>query len=114
MPSGKIGFDQLPISCIIGDLPHEREQEQTIFFNLRVAWDFYPCSKSDALSKTLDYVRLVEICQKTAKSGQFRLLETLAVRAVETIVNEFPINWAWVQIKKPADKGFFVVEWEWK
>lgn len=99
---GLIGFHQLKVRCTIGVHPHEHQQEQEIFVDLKVKTDFGRCAQSDVLSDTIDYASLAAICTQLAQSKHYQLLETYAWDVLHTIFTLFPITWAWVGIQKPA------------
>ncbi len=95
-----IGIHQYQISCIIGDLPEERIEKQTIFINVKVRIDLSAAAKSEKLEDTVDYVALAEICNQLAQN-EYYLLEKFAVDTVEICLAKFPITWAQVSIQKP-------------
>ncbi|MEX1012691.1 MAG: dihydroneopterin aldolase [Waddliaceae bacterium] len=101
MPS-KVGFEELKFSCVIGDLPHERENEQEITVSLSVEVNLSDCLKSDCLSDTVDYVSLADLCQKIAKEGRFQMLECYAGAVLKTLFLEQRIEKAKFCVKKPA------------
>lgn len=115
MVNGLIGLEELRISCIIGELPYEREQTQEIVLSFRVTTDFAAASKQDNIEDALDYTLLAKAAEEVAQNGQFRLLETLAWHILEIFVSQFRVSWAWVRIRKPSalpGKGVPVVELE--
>ncbi|ADI38005.1 putative dihydroneopterin aldolase [Waddlia chondrophila 2032/99] len=99
---GTIGFNHLRINCIIGDLPEEREKVQEIEVSVKVACDFYACSLSDDLADTVDYVSLAAACRREAEEGRYHMLETYASRTLDKLLEEFPIDYAWIQVKKAS------------
>ena len=112
---GKIGFDDLRIDCIIGDLPEERECEQAVYVDLRVVSDFSACAKTDHVNETIDYVALAELCRSLAVQNRYHLLETFAVEIIQLLLAREEIDSVWIRVKKP--KGlpaakFSVIELE--
>lgn len=103
---GKIGFDDLRIDCIIGDLPEEREAEQSLFVDLRVEGDFSKCARSDDVRDTVDYVALADLCTKLAVERRYRMLETFAVEVIEHLRKQDGIFSVWIRIKKPKALSF--------
>lgn len=98
---GTIGFENLKIECVIGDLPEERERKQVIYVSLKVKHDFSKCTSSDLLEDTIDYVALAEECREEAVEGQYRMLEAYAGRTLDRILTAYPISEAWISVKKP-------------
>lgn len=100
---GIIGIESHRISCIIGNNPHEWEQEQDIFVDVKVETDFSACAASDKLTDTIDYVQLAELCTELATKQRYHLMETFAVDVLEKLLHGYPsIRWAWIRIKKPG------------
>lgn len=112
---GAIGFEGLKISCIIGTHTHERTEAQPILVDLRVGTDFRPSAQTDSLSATVDYNKLSQIIVEEASKGQYRLLETLASHALDRILLNTLIQWAWIRLRKPQaiqDASYAIVELE--
>ena len=99
---GKIGFEKLEINCIIGELSHEREEEQVIYVSLEVTADFSSCVECDSFIDTLDYVELSKKCIEVAKNGKFKLLETCGYEILKKIIAIPFVLKAKVRIEKPA------------
>lgn len=99
---GIIGFDNYRINCIIGIEPHEREKEQEIFVDLKVETDFSKSVISDNIHDTINYMVLAEICNETAKKGQYYLIEKYADAVIANIFDAFDVTWAWIRVKKSA------------
>jgi dihydroneopterin aldolase len=78
-------------------LPHEREREQQISFDLFVVKE--GLSVSEDITKTFDYCSLAEICRGAAKKS-FLLLESLAEEILETIMVTTSVRSACVTIRK--------------
>lgn len=97
----KIGFDDLKVMCVIGDLPHERERQQSLLIDLRVTWDISGCRGSDRLEQTCDYVALQNLCQLVAKEGEFQMIETLALAIIDAIREKYAGPAVFIRIKKP-------------
>lgn len=109
---GIIGFQNLRIDCIIGVLPHERLNEQSIYIDLKVK----PALENniDNLEKTIDYITLSQLCQHLANSN-FQLIETYAISVIRKIFENHPVSWAWIRVRKPsaiANSDGAIVEFE--
>ncbi len=97
---GKIGFDHYKIDCIIGVHEEERKNNQTIYLDLRVEYDFSKAASDDDFQKTICYEVLGNLCKELSLKG-YRLLETFAFELIQTLMNQYKIKWAFVRIKKP-------------
>ncbi len=98
---GIIGIENLKIDCIIGIKPEERSREQEIYIDMKVETDISRCVATDAVTDTVDYVHLSELCKSIAKRGKFRLLEAYAHAVLERVFRDYPVSWAWICVKKP-------------
>ncbi|MDP1836634.1 MAG: dihydroneopterin aldolase [Chlamydiales bacterium] len=109
---GKVGFDNLQISCIIGVHPWEREKVQELIVDMRVE---VKAPDQDVIEQALDYTALSSQVIDLAQREQCQLVETLAVRILDHVLGAFSAPWAWVRIRKPQaldGNGTAVIEWE--
>lgn len=107
----KIGFKNLKILCVIGDLPEEREIKQEIFVDLSVTSDFTESVKTDDIRFGVDYVQLSDLCRKIAVEGKYHLLETYSEAVLNAVLNQFSVDEVTICVRKPmgiagADHAF--------
>lgn len=112
---GIIGFENLRISCIIGVYAEERQKEQPIFVDLKIKLDLSKSIQTDSIQDTIDYVNLSKICLDLAKTHHFNLIETYARNVLTVIFQTYPVQWAWIKVRKPnalphADHAFVELE----
>lgn len=98
---GVLGFENHRIRCIIGIGEEERKQEQDLFVDLRVSADMLKCASSDELEDTIDYMALANLCTSLAQKNRYQLLEKFASDSLEEMFEKFPVEEAWIKIKKP-------------
>ena len=98
---GTIGIEQLEIPCVIGVYPHERGTDQLIIVDLTVEYDFSLCLQTDSIDDTLDYVQLADTCTAIAQEGKYNLLETYALKVIETLMQINRIQSVKICVKKP-------------
>ncbi len=98
---GTIGFDNHKITCIIGAEPEERHADQDIFVDLEAEADFSHCASTDSLHDAIDYVQLAHVCTEVAQKGKYFLIEAYASDCLNELLKRFPIEKAWIKIKKP-------------
>lgn len=82
--------EDLQVVCIIGDLPHERINPQSLRMDLQVQLDPNKTILTDNLETSVDYVSLAELATHIALHGQFRLVEALAEAVISQILNKWP------------------------
>ncbi len=95
-----IFLDDLQIETIIGIFDWERNTKQTVMFNLEMATDIKKAAASDAIEDTLDYKAVAKRIIQFVEESEFQLVETLAERVAEIIMNEFSVPWVRVRLNK--------------
>jgi dihydroneopterin aldolase len=90
----------LPVDCIIGLNRDERVARQRLLVSVELTSDFAAAARDDDLDSGLDYVSIAEQVKTIATNGQFRLIETLAVRVAEKLLESAAV--VVVEIEKPA------------
>ena len=68
----------LQVSMIIGILPHEREQPQTVILNIDITTDTAQAGGSDDLSASIDYAALADQIKDHCATHQPLTVEALA------------------------------------
>jgi dihydroneopterin aldolase len=99
---GVLGIHQHKINCIIGVYPDERQQEQTLFIDVKVKLNLSACLASGKMKDAVDYVLLAELCSELAQLNRYVLLETFASDILDQCIHRFNAVWAWVRIQKPS------------
>ena len=82
----------LKIETIIGIFDWERSIKQTVSFDLDMAADIRKAAASDQIDDTLDYKAVAKRLIEFVGNSQFQLVETLAERVAEIILNEFNVH----------------------
>ncbi len=102
---GWVEISDFEVNCIIGLLAHEREKKQDVHIDISYQVD---------LEKTIDYVKVTDLCQKVLVEGKFELLETAASTLLQTLTTLLPYAIK-VRVKKPhalAKAAYTAVEVE--
>ena len=90
----------LRIETVIGVFDWEREIKQAVVFDLQMAADIRKAAASDQLEDTLDYKSVAKRIIEFVEASEFQLVETLAERVANIILNEFNVPWVRVQLNK--------------
>ncbi len=92
----------LKIETIIGIFDWEREIKQTVTLDLEMAADVAHAAKSDSIEATLDYKAVAKRLIEFVGHSEYKLVETLAERVAEIVLNEFNVPWVRVRVNKPG------------
>ena len=93
---------KLTLPVLIGTLPHERIHPQNITIDIDFSYDMRKAGKSDDLHDAVDYSAVEQRVTELAMNSSFHLLEALAERIAETVLEFPPIEQVKVRIEKPA------------
>ncbi len=97
-----IFIHQLPVETIIGVHPWERDLRRTLLLDLELGADIRPAATTDHLAETLDYQAVARRIHAFASVCDFQLVETLAERLAELLLQEFAIPWLRLTLHKPG------------
>ncbi len=96
----------LEIETIIGIYEWERELKQTVILDLEMATDIRKAAASDDIEHTIDYKAVAKRLIGFVENSEFFLVETLAEKITEIILNEFSVPWVKLILnKKGAIRG---------
>jgi len=87
---GFLRLVDLEVHAVIGILPHERERNQPLFFNIDMEVDY-----TEILSNTgplsLDYAVVAEQLKARVIEKQYGLIEALLVDCGQMLMQQYPI-----------------------
>lgn len=90
----------LKVDCVIGIWDWERRTRQTIVIDLDMASDVSEAAESDDIKDAVDYKAVSKRLQEFVSQSEFQLVETLAERIANIIMEEFSVPWVRVRINK--------------
>jgi dihydroneopterin aldolase len=90
----------LRADAVIGIYDWEREIKQTLYLDLEMATDIRKAAESDAIEHTLDYKAISKRLTTFINDSSFFLVETLAERCAEIILDEFNTPWVRLTVNK--------------
>ncbi len=97
-----IYLSDLRIDTVIGVWEWERRVRQTVSLDIEMATDIRRAAASDALEDTLDYKAVAKRVIAFVEESRFQLVETLAERVAQLILDEFPVPWVRLRLNKPG------------
>ena len=95
-------IEDLRIETVIGIYDWERKIRQTVALDLEMAFDNRKPATSDRIEDTLDYKKVAKRLIAFVESSHFELVETLAERCAEIVLNEFGVVWLRLKLSKPG------------
>jgi dihydroneopterin aldolase len=95
-------ISDLDIDTVIGIFDWEREIRQTVRLNIEMNADIARAAKTDHIDDTLDYKAVAKRMIGFVQASEFGLVETLAERCAEIILEEFPVQWLRLRLDKPG------------
>lgn len=90
----------LEVSCIIGDLPEEREREQVLRLDVGLELDLSVAGRSDRLEDTVDYAALAGEIDGALKAGRYSMIEAAAERVAEVVLGDGRVRGVRVRVEK--------------
>ena len=92
----------LRIETIIGIYDWERKIKQTVSIDLEIGTDIRQAAASDAIEHTLSYKTVAERLIQVVSDSDVLLVETLAERIADLVLNEFNAPWLRLTLSKPG------------
>lgn len=92
---------QLKVETTIGAYEWEKTIKQTLLLDLEMAWDNTAPALQDDLTKALDYATVSQRITDWLGLQKIELIETVAERIAQILLNEFSIKWLRLTVHKP-------------
>lgn len=95
-------IEDLRIQTVIGIYDWEKEIRQEVSLDLELANDNRAAAATDAIADTVDYKAVAKRLIAYVEGHRFELVETLAERCAEIILDEFGVRWLRLRASKPG------------
>lgn len=95
-----IFITDLRADAIIGIYERERSVKQTISIDLELGADIAKAAVSDSIDDAMNYKELSKRVEAYIMQSEFQLIETLAERIAQLILNEFNVPWLTLTLHK--------------
>ena len=96
----KVFLRDLRIDTVIGIFDWEREMRQTVSIDLEMAADIRAAAATESINDALDYKAVSKRLIAFVSAAEFQLVETLAERCAEIIIQEFDVPWVKLTLNK--------------
>ena len=101
--NGRIHLKNMVFYGYHGELAEENRLGQRFIVDLALSVDMAEAARTDDLKKTVDYVRVYDVCRQVMENDRVKLLETLAADLIERILKECNrVTKVEITIKKPS------------
>ena len=100
--SDKVFIEGLEIETLIGIYDWERRIRQTLVFDIEMAFDNRIPAASDDIALTLNYKDVSKRLIDYVGQSSFGLVETLAERCAQIVLDEFDVQWLRLKLSKPG------------
>ena len=97
-----IFLTELKVDTTIGIWDWERKIKQTVVIDLEMGTDIRAAVESDSIEDTLNYKLVAKRVQQFVADSNFMLVEALAGKIAEIILNEFDVPWVKLKVSKPG------------
>ena len=98
----RVFINDLRIETIIGIYDWERKVRQTISLDLEMGTDIRRSAETDAIEDTLNYKAVAKRLIAFVGDSEYQLVETLAEKIAEIVLNEFDVPWLKLTVHKPG------------
>lgn len=92
---------ELQVETTIGIWDWERKIRQLVSIDLEMGADIKRAAEKDSVESTLNYKAVAKRVQQFVLESEFRLVETLAEKIAELVLQEFAVPWIQVRVSKP-------------
>lgn len=98
----KVFIADLKVKTIIGIYAWERAIRQTVRLDVEMACDVKKAAAEDKIDATLNYKAVAKRLTAFIETSEYQLVETLAERCAQLILDEFDVGWLKLRIGKPG------------
>ncbi|MCC6209046.1 MAG: dihydroneopterin aldolase [Gammaproteobacteria bacterium] len=109
-----IYLTDLKIDTVIGIFEWERRVKQSVSLDLEMSTDVARAARSDSIADALDYKAVAKAVIEFVENSSFQLVETLAERVAELIIQKFGVEHVRLRVNKRGairgarDVGVFI------
>jgi FolB domain-containing protein len=101
-----IRIKNLTLKTIIGVNSWERQKAQEVVINIEIEFDGERAGETDALEETIDYKKIKQKVLAYVESSRCLLLESLARRVMNILLEDSRVLRATVEVDKPKALRF--------
>ena len=95
-------IEDLRIETVIGIYDWEREIKQVVSIDLEMAADNRKAAATERIEDALNYKAVAKRLIQFVGESEFQLVETMAERIAEIVLDEFEVAWLRLKLGKPG------------
>ena len=95
-----IYINDLRIETVIGIFEWERKIKQPVILDIEMAGDCRKAAANDNVEDTVNYKSVAKRLIEFVENSEYQLVETLAERCAEIILEEFRVPWVKLRVNK--------------
>jgi dihydroneopterin aldolase len=90
------------VETVVGIWEWERRIRQWVSIDLEMAGDIRRAAAADHIEATLNYKAVAKRVQQFVGESSYQLVETLAQKIADLVLDEFGVPWIRVRVSKPG------------
>jgi dihydroneopterin aldolase len=90
----------LKVDTVIGIYDWEKKIRQDIILDIEMSSDIAAAAKTDHIDQALNYKSVCKRVASFVRESKFELVETLAEKICQIILNEFDVHWVKLTLNK--------------
>ena len=98
----RVLIEGLTVLTTIGVYEWEKTIKQKLILDLEMSWDNQTAGESDDVTLCLDYFLVSQSITNFIQSTQFELIECVAERVAQLVIQTFSVQWLKVKVSKPG------------
>ncbi|MBL6734521.1 MAG: dihydroneopterin aldolase [Shewanellaceae bacterium] len=98
----KVNLHQLQVTTYIGIHPWEKAHQQTLLLDIEMSWEHRAAAIDDDYRYALCYDTVARKVVAMLEQAPINLIETVAERTADLIINTFKVPEVKVQVYKPT------------
>ena len=96
-----IFLKELEAKTTVGIFEWEQRIKQTVLIDIEMSADISAAASSDDIKDALDYKKIAKHVKDFVENHTFNLIETLAQKIADMLINEFNVRQTTVTVNKP-------------
>lgn len=93
---------ELKVDTVVGIYDWERRIRQNVVLDVEMGSDIGRAAKTDRIEDALDYKAVAKRVAGYVRESEFQLVETMAEKVAELVMQEFKVPWIRVTLNKPG------------